>query len=397
MLTKIMEHLPRPIVKLLRRFVRAWRTRLPKRRIQNHYHTHHLRNALLSYITSPFTGRATLVHTNALEALLIAAALRNLKYNVDIVNYDDDRPMEYERYDLLIGFGAPVINSFAERYKPIKVISYLAGMHNYVQNLATLQRVEDVYHKRHAWLLDSGRFVAHDWTSISLISDATIALGNEVVAETYRRYTNKPLFILPSLYYELYDFREIVAGKDFSVSIKHFLWFGGSGLIHKGLDLVLETFADQPDLHLHICGPLQVESAFEACYHQELYALPNIHTYGFITLNSSTLRQLLQTCGWVILPSCAEGGGSSVLNIAANGGLVPIVTRESSIYIGDFGIHIPDLSLAGTRKAVQASQQVSPSDLKLRSLACGAYFVREHSINRYTEQLQAALEQALAF
>ena len=198
----------------------------------------------------------------------MAAALRNLKYNVDIVNYDDNRPVEYERYDLLIGFGTPVINSFAERYKPIKVISYLAGMHNYVQNLATLQRVEDVYHKRHAWLLDSGRFVAHDWTSISLISDATIALGNEVVAETYQRYTNKPLFILPSLYYELYDFREIVAGKDFSVSIKHFLWFGGSGLIHKGLDLVLETFADQPDLHLHICGPLQVESAFEACYHQ---------------------------------------------------------------------------------------------------------------------------------
>lgn len=395
MLTPIKQLVPKPAQQWLRRFVRLWRTRLPKPRIRNHFHTHHPRNALLSYITSPFTRRETLVHTNELESRLIAATLRDLEYNVDIVNYDDERPVEYQRYDLILGFGAPVVNSFVNRRKPIKVISYLGGMHNYVQNLATLQRVEDVYRKRHVWLLDSGRFVVHDWTSISLISDATIALGDEAVAETYQRYTNKPLYMLPSLYYALYDYREIVAGKDFGASVRHFLWFGGSGLVHKGLDLVLETFADQPDLELHVCGPIHVESAFEACYRQELYALPNIHTYGFIALDSPTLRQLLQTCGWVILPSCAEGGGSSVLNVAANGGLVPIVTRESSVYIGDFGVRIPDLSAAGTRKAVQAAQQITPDDLRRRSLICGAYFVNQHSVSRYTEQIQAAIEQIL--
>ncbi len=40
------------------------------------------------------------------------------------------------------------------------------------------------------------------------------------------------------------------------------MWFGSGGMIHKGLDLVLEVFARMQEYHLHICGPVHHEEDF---------------------------------------------------------------------------------------------------------------------------------------
>jgi hypothetical protein len=47
-------------------------------------------------------------------------------------------------------------------------------------------------------------------------------------------------------------------------------------MVHKGLDLVLEAFADMPEYHLTVCGPIQKEQDFERAYYRELYQVPNI-------------------------------------------------------------------------------------------------------------------------
>lgn len=379
----------------LRHFVRAWRRRAPKKRITNHFRTRYQKNVLVSYVTYAFTTRNPLIHINVLESQQIAGVFHDLGFNVDIVDYDDVGALDYNKYDVVFGLGSPVVNSYLSRDKAIRVVSYLPGMHNYVSNLVTLRRTEDVYKKRKIWLLSSSRFVPQDWTSITCISDAVLAIGDDAVLESYQKYTSKPIYMVPAMFFEIMDYREIVSRKDFKAAAKHFLWFGGTGLIHKGLDLLLEVFTELPEVDLHVCGPISGEPAFSSCYRKELYETPNIHTHGYVSIDSRLFRDLLLKCGFAIFPSCAEGGGSSVLNVTGNGGLIPVVTRESSIHIGEFGLDIRSLSRSGVREAVLKASALSTDEIERRSNDSGAYFAQNHSVARYTARLRAALCEVL--
>ena len=64
--------------------------------------------------------------------------------------------------------------------------------------------------------------------------------------------------------------------KDFDRCRNSFLWFGSNALVHKGLDRVLEAFAEMPEYHLTVCGPIHEERDFLATYHRELFDTPNI-------------------------------------------------------------------------------------------------------------------------
>lgn len=97
--------------------------------------------------------------------------------------------------------------------------------------------------------------------------------------------------------------------KNYKDAKKHFLWFGSSRLIHKGLDLLLEIFKELPDLHLHVCGPINNELKFKDIYYEELYNTKNIHTYGFINIQSKSFKGIINKCAFIIFPSCSEGGG----------------------------------------------------------------------------------------
>ena len=60
----------------------------------------------------------------------------------------------------------------------------------------------------------------------------------------------------------------------------------GTGLVYNGLDLVLEAFAQEPDLTLHVVGPVQTEPDFVQIYKNELFHTPNIKVHGYLTPRS---------------------------------------------------------------------------------------------------------------
>ena len=78
--------------------------------------------------------------------------------------------------------------------------------------------------------------------------------------------------------------------KDFNNAKKHFLWFGSSGMIHKGLDLLLDIFSKREEIHLHICGPLEGNQSFNKLFTMS-YLKPNIHYHGFVSINSTLFKE----------------------------------------------------------------------------------------------------------
>ena len=166
-------------------------------------------------------------------------------------------------------------------------------------------------------------------------------------------------------------------------------------MIHKGLDLLLEVFKNNPDLHLHVCGPIDNESEFKTCFYDELYNKRNINAYGFVDLRSDTFAHLMKTCAFVIFPSCSEGQATSVVNVMGNGALLPVVTKESGIDINEYGIEIKGCNPKDVELAVVAADRLTVDDVRKRSFSCGEYISQHNSIDMFSKTLKDILTKVL--
>jgi hypothetical protein len=361
--------------------------------IINYYRTSYTRNALVSYITDPFRNEMNLSHTNSFESMEIGKAINEVGFNVDIADYDYEGRIDYSRYDLIFGFGEPLINSFYKRGKKIVTVYYGTGMQINTQNNNTLNRVKEVFDKKGVWLPGSGRIVNKAWSIQTTLVDAMILLGNEEVTKTYSPYFKGKIYNIPALYYKVTNYDEIISSKAFNKAKTHFLWFGSSGMIHKGLDLLLEIFSKQEVIHLHICGPLDGEPEFKQTYNNELFKTANIHYHGFISLNSVLFKELLQECAFVILPSCSEGGGASVLNVCGNGGLIPLLSKEASIDTGESGFVFDKINIESIQFTIDQALQLTEQEIKERSKKCCELISRKHSQTNYASELRKCINE----
>jgi len=169
------------------------------------------------------------------------------------------------------------------------------------------------------------------------------------------------------------------------------VWFGSKGAIHKGLDLVLDFFLKNPDLNLHICGELQKESRFYEIYRKRILSSPNIRMYGFVDIMSEDFKKIMKLGVFSILPSCSEANATSVLTTMANGGMIPIVTRNTGIDIHDYGILIEELSPEGIEKSIHFSQTLSLEQVNNRSEKIFNYCQTNYTIENFKRNLRKIL------
>jgi glycosyltransferase involved in cell wall biosynthesis len=355
--------------------------------INNYFKTQHSKNALLSYITHPFAKGQYFFHTNYFEAMSHAKILNELGYNVDVIDYEYQGKIDFSRYDLLVGFG-DAFNQYFESgiNKKITTIYYGTGMHVCHQNHATLKRLKDVYLKKGIWLSKSIRYVEKCWTYQTYLVDAMIILGNEISIESYKKFYDGKIFNIPAPFYKVINAYELIKN---SKNSKSFLWFGSSGLVHKGLDLLLDFFSKRQDLRLHICGPIKNEPDFEKVYYKELYETSNIITHGLVDIRTEKFKKILEDCSFLIFPSCSEGCSPSVITAIGNGGLIPIITKETTVSTG-YEIWIEDFTVEAIEKAVNRALSLTDeeiSQLRKRNLE---YVLQNHTTEVYYQKLKEA-------
>ncbi|MBB4803680.1 glycosyltransferase involved in cell wall biosynthesis [Flavobacterium nitrogenifigens] len=359
------------------------------KRIKNFYKTNYKKNALLTYITVPFI-KDSFVHTNYFEAKSWAKILSELGYNIDVVNYEYNSELDLSKYDIICGFGNVFQKYFEGSYnKKIKTIYYGTGMHVCHQNHATLQRIKNVYDHKGIWLGKSARFVEKTWTHQTSLVDGIIALGNDKCADSFKKYYEGKVLAVPAPFYHIHNAEELINQRSVEAN-KNFLWFGSSGLIHKGLDLLLDYFSNNPDLTLHVCGPIDKEVDFVNVYRKELFENKNIITYGFLDINSETFVEILKKCSFVVFPSCSEGGSPSVLTVVGNGGLIPIISHETTVSTAN-EIWIEKLTYEGIEQSIKMA--ISLDGATIKKMQIDNYeFVKEHnSTSNYYNELKSAI------
>ena len=362
--------------------------------IKNYFNSTYDNAALLSYILKPFTSENNFRHTNYFTALSIARILDENGYRVDIVDFRDDRYFDFTKYNVLVGFGEAFKRYFDSGHNHVKTIFYGTGMHVCHQNNVTLQRLKDVYQKKGEWITQSTRFVEKTWSHQTMLVDGIIALGNAVCKASYEKYYDGIIISVPNTYYKTCDGYQMIADRKKNKYNNVFLWFGSSGLIHKGLDIVLEAFVNKPEALLHVSGPIDNEPAFKKLYQKELFQTPNIITHGFVDITSERFFNILRECCFSIYPSCSEGGSPSLLTTIGNGALIPIITKETTVSTGS-EIWIEEFTTKSVEQALSKALELDKNEIYTMQKDNLDYVCRYHSQENYFRELKRAIELIL--
>lgn len=357
--------------------------------VRNCFHSSYTKRVLLVYVPEPFQSSAGISrrHTNLTECYTAGKIFHQLGYRVDCISLDSERKICYADYHVIYGMGSAFEASFLNTQAPVTRIFYATGTNAMRNNIATVLKLRAVYEEKQVWMTTSsrypdGRFLA--W----LLSDHVIALGNERVRKSYEddddrkdRYSN-----LNAFYFKSHTPRW--EEKDFKAAQKHFLWFGSTGLVHKGLDICLDIFLKRRDLCLHICGAPRKEREFWNYYGKLVGEATNIFNHGFIDVDSEKFARILHTCGTVLFPSVAEGGAPSLLNVIANGGLLPVYSRSSGVDLPEEGLELTGQMPELYEKAIEKVLAMPAEELKQRSMRVYQQVIQEYSLENYEKNLK---------
>ena len=353
--------------------------------------------ALLSYFIEPYLldpakpiplDHPYYWHESYWECTEMARSFLELGYAVDVISWRNKRFIPRENYEVFLDPRHNMQRLAPLLPKECLKIFHIDVAHILFQNAAESQRLLAVQRRRGV-TLQPRRF---ELPNLGIeYADCATMLGNQFTAETFA-YAGKPLYPVSLSTPMIYPWPE---GKDFAGCRRHFMWFGSSGLVRKGLDLALEAFADMPDFHLTVCGPVSKEQDFEQAYKRELYDLPNIHTIGWVDLGSPQFLELMRNCVAQVYPSSCEGQCGGVITGLA-GSLIPIISYESGVDVHDFGIILRTCSLNEIREAVTELASRPANELERMARKAWQYARDNHSRDSFATEWRKVLRTILA-
>lgn len=331
------------------------------------------KRCLILYITHPFIEKEISVsHQNHWQAIEMARIIGKHNYIVDVADYQNSSIKLDYSYDLVIGLIPRGFNIYATHMNPgCKQIAYLTSMNLAVTSANELKRIEECYQRRGV-KLKPRRFAGYIEKSIEQF-DAVWYIGNKYNFHSYDCFKMPPVFFIKNTGY-VFPW----ADPNCERNAHNFMYFGSMGQVHKGLDLLLELFAEEiKDCTLYVCGNFAREEDFTLEYHKELYETSNIIPVGQVNINTDLYEKLASKCAYTILPSCAEGcAGSVITNMSA--GIIPIVSRECG-FEEDEVILLPDCSKATIKSYILEYCHKNNEWIKEQS---------NHSINIVKERYQ---------
>ncbi|MBV6621571.1 MAG: glycosyltransferase [Rivularia sp. (in: Bacteria)] len=349
-------------------------------------------SVLLSYVLSPFNLKSgepiPTSHTQHWECLQMAKTFLDLGYNVDVIWFYNDVFIPKKEYAFFIETRHNLERSLPFLNKNCIKIFHSDAAHILFHNAAEANRLLGLQQRR-GFTLAPRRFEQPN-KAIEHADCATV-LGNEFTMNTFK-YANKPLYRIPISAPTLYPWPE---NKDFAACRKNFLWFGSGGLVHKGLDLLLDAFSQMPDYHLFICGPIDREEDFVAAFYKELYQIKNIHTIGWVDVTSQKFIDIVNNCLAIAYPSCSEGGGGCVIN-CMHTGLIPIVSYESSVDIKDeYGVIFKENSVEEIKQTIQNISALDASQLEQMAKNSWNYVRENHTREEFARAYRETIEKIM--
>ncbi len=344
----------------------------------------HQKKLLISYLTygyfinfEDYVGRTVL-----LEISKIIKVFSELGYCIDLINHDDIHSIEIikkKKYDIIFGFGE-VFYLMAKSQSNATTILYMTEHHPEFSQKEEEKRIEYFYsrHYKHIPVARSGLFYKIKHLEIKYSQVITLS-----ETEPLEKQYNKPLNIYPTgIINENFIFRD----KNHLTTRRHFLWFGSTGAVHKGLDLLIDIFSERQDITLHICGLHPTD--------RRLLKIPvrkNIIDYRHVTVKSQIFLAIIEKCSYTLLPSCSEGFSTSITTCMLHG-LIPVVVRNTGFNrLGDNAIFLEDYKIEYLQNVLAKLAAEEPKQLSVLSRKVFDFARKEFLISTFEESFRTII------
>lgn len=345
---------------------------------------------LLVYLTAPFKQKVVSeAHQNFWQCKEMARIIGEHGFIVDVVDYEDKYARLKRDYDLVVGLIPRNVEKFYKCHlkQGAVRIAYLTSMNLVVTSGNEEKRLANLY-KRKGVQLKPRRYSGTIQKEIENF-DAVWYIGNSSNYHSYDCFNMPPVHYIKNNGYA-FDWAETSVKRD----PKKFVFFGSLGAVHKGLDLLLEVFSKlTPDCVLYVCSGYENEEDFSKLYHKELYDTPNIVPMGFVDIHSEKFKDMISSCAYTILPSCAEGCAGSVLTVMS-GGLIPIVSDVCGFDNGE-AIILPDCNIETIAAYVKEYSQKCESWILEKSRKSVEIVKRNYGKENFLKSVERAVEESL--
>lgn len=352
------------------------------------------KRVLISYITLTGFDFSKVRHASFYHLNQILHYFVSNDYCVDLCRMDDmgayDR-LKHNKYDVLLGFG-PVYKEFCKSHSISVRICFVMENNPVVVREKYKERIE-FFKKRHPNLDPSGstpRMRYFDEETFRL-SSSGILMNSQYNARSFAPYFTKLDLINSNAIYNLdYKFEDNEVLSYIPSSRKNVLWFGSLGLIHKGLDILIDAVGDLPNKQLN-CYGVDVDD-------QKLFKKlkkHNTNDCGHINVLSSLfIQKVVMQHNICVLPSCSEGMSTAVATCMAHG-IIPIVSRETGYNDCPWIIQIEDVTVDSIKDAISSFDALSDEEILKMRHNCYTYARESFSLENFSNSFTQIMDQLI--
>ena len=321
-------------------------------------------------------------HQNYRQSCQIAQLLVDRGYQVDVVQYNDSRFIPSAPYDLIVAHPGDVSQRLQALPRTGMRLCLRTGRHAEFVNKVMTERFCRLSQRKGGSLIPP---LLRETDAVYENYDAVVCFdGDGSTAETFR-VTGLPV----------YSFRNYAnpqlspVRKNYAEARRGFIYMAGHLHVSKGLDWLIEAFAERPDLHLYICGKLSDE--LTALYKKEL-GCSNIHQMGFVQLHSEKFKKICRKAAWYISPSATDGCQGTALDAMASG-LIPVLSDACGVNTYGSGLEMRPCSPETMRGALDGTLLISAEELEQQSRRSWATVETHYRPRHFLEDWNHILEQ----
>jgi glycosyltransferase involved in cell wall biosynthesis len=332
-------------------------------------------------------------HSNTWESVEIVKIFNRHGYAVDAISWDDRSFVPTREYAVVFDIHRNLLRcSSPGTHK----IFHITGSYPAFSNRAEQERIAALSQRREVMVAPRRAVSENDLELFQEnleAADTVTLIGNEVTAATFPVRLRQQLTLVTPTGSQLATLREPQS----AVFRKEFVWFNGTGAVHKGLDLVLEVFARNPDIVLHVIGPYLKERDFAAAFKYELTKCPNIFSHGFLSPSGRKFRRITKNTLGFVSPSCSEGISTSAITCMQYG-MIPILSKNSGINLTtDMGYLLQNCTVAEIEEAILSLLATPEHELRRMIANSQEYALSRFSREEFSRRMESVIAHSLQF
>lgn len=344
------------------------------------------KTVLLCYMVKEFETNftTTITHANMYHSLQMVKVLANHGFAIDVCHAKSvvDLKRLKREYDYIIGFGPLYEAIINDGIKGRRILLLTENdpktvQEKYAERIAYFKQ----RHGSKPLKYNTPRTAFYSENQVNK-SEVCIAMNSDYNLSRIQRLMPTYKVKVNTLCNPNYEFEF----KNLDTAKKHFVWFGSAGAIHKGLDILVDAFAELPDLHLSIYGLTDSEVPLI-----EPLLTPNVQIKGRIDVRSDEfITEVVNKHAFVISASCSEGMNTGVATCMMHG-LIPVVTKETGFDNPGMMIEFEGYKVCILKDVILSASKMENECLEKLSKANFDYSNANFTLDNFTKEFDEIL------